>query len=165
MGMFDEINSTLAERLIKKCPTCEHTILEQENTWQTKDFDNILKVLDLEDITDNFEMHTICSHCGRYISAHVLLEEGKLDIEMGYTKHEKEFEDKSLVTEYNTNNILNTINKANKTLSKLNSKWSLSRNELAEFLHTNSWINDADVSELLDDITNELYNNFYIIPK
>lgn len=75
MGMYDTMNNNLAERIISKCPICGKDIIGECNEWQTKDFDCLLSIIDLEDIIKydegkerSHEMHGICSNCNKYIS-------------------------------------------------------------------------------------------------
>lgn len=103
MGMYDEISPLLTNCIIRTCPFCFNGY-NNDNLWQTKDFDNILKVITLDDINcDCFEMHHICENCGRYISLMVDLSGGTFRFKGSYNDNYSDyvlFYDQSLRLEY-----------------------------------------------------------------
>lgn len=106
MGMYDNVNNVFAKRIIDKCPMCSGELYRGTDgevfEWQTKDFDCLLDNLDVEDVTDTFEMHTICPQCHRYISANVNMLDGMVQISTNTSSSSSRFNDLSLVDEYCT---------------------------------------------------------------
>lgn len=159
MGMYDEVSGTLAERIVRKCPNCKKDLYncEEPAVWQTKCFSNILKTLDLEDIDcDTFEMHTICPHCGEYMSANVTLADGDYNIRTNaFDMKYEQFEDSSLITDYQNSKIDKITNKYTKNWLDYN---------CINFKYDKDYYKKRPpevIMKLLDD----LVENYYIIPK
>lgn len=107
MGMFDTMSNNLAERIIKKCPVCGKNVIGEDNEWQTKDFDCILSILDLEDIIrkddgreHSHEMHGICSNCGKYISVIFDLADNHITVSTQNTNSSGALSDSDLRNDY-----------------------------------------------------------------
>lgn len=160
MGMYDEINKSLTDRIITHCPYCNDFILNDEidwrSYWQTKDFDCLLKTLDLKDIESNrFEMHVCCSKCGRYLSADVNLDTGVImfkgkENDVGRWA---DIEDKSLIDEFiRLDRKRHEIDNNSKEWLKLR---SIGYNEIEKYIYL----------ENRREAAKELLKDFYIIPK
>ena len=153
--MYDEVSNTLAKRVIENCPFCKEYLYDEETCveWQTKAFKNILAIIGIEDIKDEyFEMHTICPHCGRYFGVDVNTVTGTYKVtSRDYTSDILDIADYSLVKDCKENKIKNISNKG-----------------------TKDWLNSLDVGydicegifdEDIVDLLHELADNYYIIPK
>lgn len=160
MGMYDEISKSLTDRIVKLCPYCGGTILEDDagwrSFWQTKSFDCILKTLDLKDIESNkFEMHICCSKCGKFISALVNLDKGIIIFKGRNNEPDKWAlaEDTDLKYEFKE------IDRKRHNINNSSNNWlkskSIGYDDIIEYIYPNN----------MKDTAEELLENFYIIPK
>ena len=72
MGMYDVVLPE-ANLVIGKCPSCKRKF-EIDQEWQTKSYESLLYLISLRTLrystNENFEIHTICDHCGMYMKAY-----------------------------------------------------------------------------------------------
>ncbi len=154
MGMYDTMNNNLAERIISKCPVCGKDIIGECNEWQTKDFDCLLSIIDLEDIIEyddgkerSHEMHGICSNCSRYLSVIFDIADNHITISSHDSSSTGVLADSDLRSEYLIELSRYENNKINKAFS-----------EYGVALLNRLSIKPSDV-----DINN--LDQYYIIPK
>ena len=163
MGMYDYISRPLAESIIKKCPMCSNTILNDDySEWQTKDFSCVLQPIDVDDLSDNFEMHTICPHCHNYISLYVDMLNGTYNVYTNNSNSKGKFEHSGIVDQYNItkqthflNGLKNKIKDGFKTVSEDDLFESLKKVNGAYFVK----------EEFLYEIASELNEKYYIFEK
>lgn len=159
MGMYDEVSNSLAERIVRKCPSCKKDLYDCDEpaVWQTKSFDRILKTIDLTDIDcDTFEMHTICPHCGDYMSANVTLADGDYNIRTNaYDIDYREFEDSSLTTDYNKSKIDKVTNKYTKNWLEYN---------CVNYKYDKNYYKKRPPEEIMK-LLDGLIEDYYIVPK
>lgn len=144
MGMYDEISPEISQRVIKTCPYCYSEFRDDyESYWQTKDFDNLLKVLSLEDVSNQFEMHHICDKCNRYMSVIV-------DMDNGFYKYRSREDDYSKWHLFNDTSLVNDY-----------AKLHFIDKDLKSCIESLSLGNNYSDNLILQ----ELFEKYYIIPK
>lgn len=155
MGMYDIVSPNIAKRIITKCPICSSDF-DNETEWQTKDFESLLSILNLDNLSSKFEMHCICDKCNNFISVVVHMDYSYYNIYTNNNNSISSFSDVTLTNEF----------KALNNLPKMESKINL--NDLVSSIELKDYISNLDYlynlsNDVIERLSCDLVDNYYII--